>query len=275
MRLAAFLSFALILGAQTPAITPSTAPGGSGAPPSGTAATPSTTAAPVSEADKVRLDLERARKTLSDWPNIGRYAADNQKVQPPAAGEQRVVFMGDSITDGWGRRYGKFFPGKPYINRGISGQTTSQMLVRFRPDVIALKPQAVVILAGTNDIAGNTGPYSFETTKNNFMSMIDLAKANNIKVILATVMPVDDYHVNQTTRRPPERILELNAWLKQYAQQNGLTVVDYFSAMVDEKGWMKKELTSDGLHPHDQGYEVIQPLAEKAIAQALGTRAGQ
>jgi lysophospholipase L1-like esterase len=177
--------------------------------------------------------------------------------------------MGDSITDGWGRRYGKFFPGKQYLNRGISGQTTPQMLIRFRPDVIAHKPEAVVILAGTNDIAGNTGPMSLEDIQGNLQSMAELAKANGIRVVLASVLPVSDYLRPQTGRRPPEKINALNAWIKDYAAKNGHVYLDYYSAMLDDKGVLKQELTYDGLHPNEAGYEVMGPLAEKAIARAL------
>ena len=215
-------------------------------------------------------DVQRMERTLRDWPALGRYHDDNLKVPPPAAGENRVVFMGDSITDGWGRRYGKFFPGQPYINRGISGQTTPQMLIRFRPDVIALKPKVVVILAGTNDIAGNTGPMTLEAIEDNLMSMADLAKANNIKVVLSSVMPVCDYIRPQTDRRPPEKIIALNAWIKDYAARNGAVYLDYYSAMLDDKKMFRQELTYDGLHPNDAGYEVMGPLAAKAIASALG-----
>ncbi|MCU1273471.1 MAG: acylhydrolase, partial [Bryobacterales bacterium] len=163
-----------------------------------TAAT--TTEAPIDpEVKKLRADLERNDKILKDWANLGRYRDENAKLAPPAAGEDRVVFMGDSITDGWGRKYGKFFPGKPYVNRGISGQTTPQMLIRFRPDVITLKPKLVVILAGTNDIAGNTGPATLESIEDNLTSMAELAKVNGIRVILSSVMPVSDYIRPQTT----------------------------------------------------------------------------
>jgi len=225
-------------------------------------------AAPQDEA-ALRKAYDAAQKRLQDWPALGRYSADNAKVEAPAPGENRVVFMGDSITDGWGRRYGKFFPGKPYINRGISGQTTPQMLIRFRPDVIALHPKAVVILAGTNDIAGNTGPSTLEMIEDNFASMADLAKANGIRVVLASVMPVCDYIRDQTTRRPNEKIIALNQWIKSYAEKNGYVYLDYYNAMLDDKGVLKQSLTFDGLHPNDAGYELIGPLAEKAIAQAL------
>jgi lysophospholipase L1-like esterase len=216
--------------------------------------------------------LQGVYSLVNDYANTRRYAADNQKVQPPAAGEERVVFMGDSITDGWGRgnNGSAFFPGKPYINRGISGQVTAQMLLRFYPDVIAHKPRAVVILAGTNDIGGNIGPVTMESIENNLMAMADMAKANNIKVVMSAVMPVCDYHRPQTAARPPERILELNKWMKAYAARTGAVYLDYFSAMVDDKGFFKAELTGDGLHPNASGYQIMGPLAEKAIAQALG-----
>jgi len=180
-----------------------------------------------------------------------------------------VVFMGDSITDGWGRQYSTFFPGKPYVNRGISGQTTPQMLIRFRPDVIALKPKAVVILAGTNDIAGNTGPMTLEAVEDNLTSMAELARANNIRVVLASLLPVCDYIKPQTERRAPAKIIALNAWMKDYASKNGLVYLDYYAAMIDDAQMFRKELTYDGLHPNAAGYDVMAPLAEKAIAAAL------
>ena len=218
---------------------------------------------------KLQSDLERAQRILQDWPNLHRYQDDNAKVTPPAKGERRVVFMGDSITDGWGRRLGTFFPGKPYINRGISGQTTPQMLVRFRPDVIALQPKAVVILAGTNDLAGNTGPMSLEDIENNLASMADLAKAHKIRVVLSSVLPVCDYIRPQTERRQPAKIVALNQWIKDYAARNGYVYLDYYSAMLDDQNMLKKELTHDGLHPNAAGYDVMGPLAEKAIERAL------
>ena len=222
--------------------------------------------APAPAQSPTPVEWERAQKTLQDWANLGRYRADNATVKP---GEKTVVFMGDSITDGWGRKYGKFFSGKPYLNRGISGQTTPQMLIRFRPDVLVHKPKAVVILAGTNDIAGNTGPMTLEDIEGNLQSMAELAKANGIRVVLSSVMPVSDYIRPQTGRRPPEKIRALNAWIKEYAAKNGHVYLDYYSAMLDDKDLFKQELTYDGLHPNDAGYEVMLPLADKAIAQAL------
>jgi lysophospholipase L1-like esterase len=221
------------------------------------------------DVERLRSQIQRNERTLQDWPNLARYHADNLVVAPPAAGESRVVFMGDSITDGWGRKYGKFFPGKPYINRGISGQTTPQMLIRFRPDVISLKPKVVVILAGTNDLAGNTGPMTLDSIEDNLTSMAELAKANNIKVVMSSVMPVCDYIRPQTAKRPPDQIIALNTWMKDYAARNGLVYLDYYSAMLDDKQMLREELTYDGLHPNDAGYQVMQPLADKAIALAL------
>ena len=217
----------------------------------------------------VRKAYTAAEKRLQDWANLNRYRAANEKLAAPAADENRVVFMGDSITDGWGRKNNDFFPGKPYINRGISGQTTPQMLIRFRPDVIALKPKVVVILAGTNDIAGNTGPSTLEMIQDNLASMADLAKANGIKVVFSSVMPVCDYHRNQTERRPPEKIIALNQWLKSYADKSGNVYLDYYTPMLDDKGMLKADITGDGLHPNEAGYAIMQPLVEKAIAEAL------
>jgi lysophospholipase L1-like esterase len=184
--------------------------------------------------------------------------------------------MGDSITDSWQQpRFGGFFPGKPYIDRGISGQTTPQMLLRFRRDVIDLKPKAVVILAGTNDISGNTGPATNEEIQGNLASMSELAHANNIRVVFASITPVSAYHVipsrpvPQTSTRPMARIRALNDWMKSYAAARGDVYLDYFSAMVDETGHMRADLTEDDLHPNAKGYAVMAPLAEAAIARAL------
>ncbi|HEY4291642.1 SGNH/GDSL hydrolase family protein [Luteibacter sp.] len=214
-----------------------------------------------------RADIEHL---LNDWPDLGRYAQDNAALAPPRAGDQRVVFMGDSITDFWGRSVGTFFPGQPYVNRGISGQTTPQMLIRFRADVIALKPAAVVILAGTNDIAGNTGPATLAMIEDNLASMTELARTHGIQVVLASVMPVnDDVVKDQTAQRPTGTIRALNAWIKAYASRASLVFVDYYEAMVDARGMLKKELSDDGLHPNAAGYEVMAPLVQSAIDRAL------
>jgi lysophospholipase L1-like esterase len=222
---------------------------------------------------EAKAQTARLQTRLQDWPALARYRAANAGLTAPAKDEKRVVFMGDSITDFW--KLAGYFPSKPYINRGISGQTTPQMLVRFRSDVIALKPEVVVILAGTNDIAGNTGPTTLELIEGNLASMFELARASDIRVVIASVLPVSDYAkntedkpINQTTRRPPEKIIALNEWIKEYATRNGLTYLDYFSAMVDEKGFLKQELSDDGLHPNDKGYVVMQPLVEHAITAA-------
>jgi lysophospholipase L1-like esterase len=217
--------------------------------------------------------LAQLARLVNDYGNTERYASDNAKVPPPKPGERRVVFMGDSITDNWQRpQFGGFFPGKPYIDRGIGGQETSQMLLRFYPDVIALKPQAVVILAGTNDIGGNLGPTTLEAIENNLMAMSDLARANNIKVILASLTPVCDYHERtpQIARRPPEKIVALNRWIQDYCERNHFVYLDYYSATIDDKNLFRADITDDGLHPNAKGYQIMGPLAERAIEQALG-----
>lgn len=213
--------------------------------------------------------LQQAQKKLQDWPDLARYRAADQKLAA-APVKNRVVFLGDSITDGWGRRQGSvFFPGKPYVNRGISGQTTPQMLIRFQQDVVSLKPAVVVILAGTNDIAGNTGPTTNEQIEDNFKSMIAIAKQNHIKVVLASVTPAFAYPWRPGVH-PVQRILALNGWLRQEAAEQGLVYLDYFSAMADQQDGMKPELTVDGVHPNAAGYRVMAPLAEQAIREALG-----
>ncbi len=203
---------------------------------------------------------------------MSRYRSDNAQLAGSTDAGNRVVFMGDSITDAWGRGRGSFFPGKPYVNRGISGQTTPQMLIRFRPDVIALKPKVAVILAGTNDLAGNTGPESIEEIEGNLQSMAELAKVSGIRVVLSSVMPVCDYIQPQTAKRQPIKIVTLNAWIKNYTVQNQMTYLDYYSAMVDDRNMLRKELTYDGLHPNNAGYEVMGPLAAQAIATAMSAQ---
>jgi lysophospholipase L1-like esterase len=208
---------------------------------------------------------------LADWPQLGRYKADNAALGSAAADERRVVFYGDSITDSWGRmpNTGEFFPGKPYVNRGITGQTTPQMVVRFRQDVINLHPAAVVILAGTNDVAGNTGPMTPEMTEDNFRSMIDLAKANGIRVIVASITPAADYPA-KPGMAPAQKIKRLNDWLKGYCVTHSVTYLDYYSAMVGEDGGMKAGLSFDGVHPNAAGYAIMGPLAQAAIDKTLG-----
>ncbi len=227
--------------------------------------------------NKCQADLTGAKQYAAsfqskdvDWPNLHRYAADNAALPAPDPAQPRVVFYGDSITDGWGRQpdTGDFFPGKPYINRGISGQTTPQMLVRFQQDVVHLHPSAVVILAGTNDIAGNTGPSTPQMIEDNFTSMADIARASGIKVILASITPAYNYPWKPGVD-PVPTIRELNAWLKDYCAKQGLTYLDYYSAMTDDKGAMKPGLAKDGVHPTAQGYAIMGPLAETAIANAL------
>jgi len=219
------------------------------------------------------LDDYRARRIAvftDDYGQLARYRDANAKLAPPAAGEKRVVFIGDSITDLW--HLDECFPGKPYVNRGIGGQTTPQMLVRFRQDVIDRRPKVVVILAGTNDIAGNTGPTRNEDIEANLASMAELARVHKINVVFSSVLPVYNYTDKSKdffAQRPAARILELNEWLKKYCAENKIVYVDYFSAVVDDKGLMKKDLSDDGLHPNAAGYKIMVPLAEAAIAKAM------
>ena len=230
---------------------------------------------------------------LQDWNQLGRYYAANRELKKQPADPKRVVFMGDSITDGWD--LGEYFPGKPYVNRGISGQVTSQMLVRMYPDVIDLKPAAMVVLAGTNDVARNNGPATADMIEENIMAMTELAQGHGIKVLLCSVLPVSDYpylaqqsgrgpqppagggrggrgpvmRQRMTVGRPPEDILKLNAWMKSYAGSVNATYVDYFSALVDEKGWMKEGIANDGLHPNAEGYKVMAPIVSAAIERVV------
>ena len=230
---------------------------------------------------------------LQDWNQLGRYYAANRELKKQPADAKRVVFMGDSITDGW--HLDEYFPGRPYVNRGISGQVTSQMLVRMYPDVIDLKPAAMVVLAGTNDVARNNGPATAEMIEENIMAMTELAQGHGIKVLLCSVLPVSDYpylaqqsgrgpqppagagrggrgpvmRQRMTVGRPPEDILKLNAWLNSYAASVNATYVDYFSALVDEKGWMKEGIANDGLHPNAEGYKIMAPIVSAAIERAV------
>ena len=225
---------------------------------------------------------------LQDWNQLGRYHQANEQLKKQPADPKRVVFMGDSITDLW--QLAEYFPGKPYVNRGIGGQTTPQMLVRMYPDVIDLKPAVMVLLAGTNDIARNTGPMTSDMIQENIMAMTELAQHHGIKVILCSILPVSDYpflkqqsgqpvaaagpgqgapRVKMTEGRPPAAILKLNAWMKDYAARTNAIYVDYFKAVVDEKGWLKDGYSSDGLHPNAEGYRVMAPIVEAAIQKAL------
>jgi len=250
--------------------------------PAATAAaqTPTPSPSPTDPCAEVTLRATRAENRLKDWPALARYRDSNATTVAPGKDESRVVFMGDSITDSWDDpKYGGFFPGKPYIDRGISGQTTPQMLIRFRPDVIALQPRVVVILAGTNDIAGNTGPMSLAAIEDNLTSMFELAHANGIRVVFASLLPISDYEktkdgqaIIRSKQRPPEQILALNAWMKKYAALHGQIYLDYYSAMADDKGFLKEELSEDGLHPNQKGYDIMAPLAEQAITMALKSR---
>ena len=204
----------------------------------------------------------------TDWANLNRYRADDARLGAPAPGEKRVVFTGNSITQGWAPLFDSLFPGKPYIGRGISGQTTPQMLVRFRQDVIALHPAAVVILAGTNDIAGNTGPSTLEMIEDNLASMAELAQANGIRVVLASVLPVYDYPWRPGLE-PAQKIVTLNRWIRDYASSHHAVYLDFWSAMADSRGGLPPNLAKDGVHPTAAGYKLMAPLTEQAIAQAL------
>jgi lysophospholipase L1-like esterase len=221
------------------------------------------------------ISLEHWRESriptfMNDFGELNRYRTANAELKTVAPVENRVVFFGDSITDAW--KLDTYFAGKGYINRGIGGQTTPQMLIRFRQDVIDLSPKVVVILAGTNDIAGNTGPMTVDEIEANYASLAELARAHSIRVVFSSVTPIHNYAPQRQTmflQRSPEKILELNRWLHTYCEQNKLVYLDYYSAMVDGRGMMKENLADDGLHPNDAGYRVMAPLAEAAITKAL------
>jgi lysophospholipase L1-like esterase len=237
----------------------------------GAAGRPENTA-PTSAAARHLEDWRRDRTAvyMNDFAELTHYRAANARLPPPAAGESRVVFFGDSITEAWPLE--RDFPGKPYVNRGISGQTTSQLLLRLHKDAIDLGARAVVILAGTNDIAGNTGTISVEEIEENFEAMAELARPHGVRVIFSSILPVHNYTPGSDLNfdlRPPEKIVAVNRWLESYSRANGLVYLDYFSAMVDEHGLMRRELADQGLHPNAAGYEVMTPLAAKAIEQAL------
>jgi lysophospholipase L1-like esterase len=213
-------------------------------------------------------EIEQMRSKLADWPNLARYRNENVALSAAGPNEKRVVFLGDSITDNWGHLIGSFFPGENYLNRGIGGQTTPQMLIRFQQDVVHLHPAAVVILAGTNDIAGNTGPSTPQMILDNFESMVAIAKQNNIKLVIASILPAAAYPWRPGSQ-PAEEIRQVNQSLKELCSREGLLYLDYYSAMADEQGGMRPGLSSDGVHPTAKGYEVMGPLAEAAIKKAL------
>lgn len=212
--------------------------------------------------------LAQAQQQNTDWPNLKKFQEANAELGPPAANEQRVVFMGNSITEGWIKHSPEFFKGRPYINRGIGGQTTPQMLLRFRQDVVALKPKVVVLLCGINDIAGNTGPSTLEMIEDNIASMTEIALANNINVVLSSVLPAYDFPW-RPNMEPAPKVIALNKWIKAYAAKKKVVYLDYFSAMVDERNGMKSIYHSDEVHPNKLGYSVMEPLAEQAIKTAL------
>lgn len=204
-----------------------------------------------------------------DWANLKRYRKANKQMKVPSKKENRVVFMGNSITQNWTRDHGIFFESNPsFVNRGISGQTSSQMLLRFRPDVIELNPKAVVISAGTNDIAENRGPISIKRIAGNIFSMAELAKAHNIKVVLASVLPASSYSWSPSIE-PADKIIELNALLIKYAKNNNIVYLDYYTPMVNESKGLKKELGRDTVHPSIEGYNIMEPLVKEAIIKAL------
>ena len=205
----------------------------------------------------------------SDWANLGYYEKRNRELGLPDENEKRIVFMGDSITEEWGNLYPEFFSGNYYINRGIGGQTTPQMLIRFKPDAIDLKPDAIIILAGTNDIAGNTGPSTVRMITDNIFSMAELAKAHEIKVVLASILPVYQYSWADDVIDPPSMIDSVNSKIKEYVENQGLVYLDYYSSMVDDRKGLKLDYTGDGVHPNEAGYKVMSAIADDIILQAL------
>jgi lysophospholipase L1-like esterase len=225
---------------------------------------------PTLTPDQIARQRAQQEQLANDWANLTRYHDANRNLPPASASESRVVFMGDSITELWDRDSSKFFASKGHIGRGIGGQTTPQMLVRFQQDVVALKPKVVVINAGTNDIAGNTGPSSLEMIEDNLKSMAQIAAANGIHVVLASVTPAYDYPWKRGLE-PAEKVVSLNAWMRDYcAARTGCVYADYFTPMSDDKHGMKEGLSRDGIHPTPAGYAIMAPIADRAIAQALG-----
>jgi lysophospholipase L1-like esterase len=233
-------------------------------PPNGAVTRPAATPAQIAARQRAQQE-----QLANDWPNLARYRDANRSLPAAAPGEPRVVFMGDSITELWDRDPGAFLSSKGHVGRGIGGQTTPQMLLRFQQDVVALKPKVVVINGGTNDIAGNTGPSTLEMIEDNLKSMAQIAAANGIKVVLASVTPAYDYPWRPGLS-PAEKVVALNSWMKDYCARTGCVYADYFSAMSDEKHGMKEGLSRDGIHPTPAGYNIMTPIAEAAIAQALG-----
>jgi lysophospholipase L1-like esterase len=212
--------------------------------------------------------LASLQRRMQDWAQLGYYRAKNAALAPAAAGEQRVVFFGDSITELWGRSWNTSFPGKPYVNRGISGQTSPQMVVRFHQDVVDLHPAVVMILAGTNDIAEKTGPMTPEATLDDFRAMLEMARANGIKVVVGSIPPADDFPWNKGLE-PAPKIKAMNEKLVAWCRSEGVVWVDYYTALTDEKGAMKPGLSLDGVHPTPAGYALMTPLAEAGIREAL------
>lgn len=228
---------------------------------------------PAPRSDSVRITARQAaeyEQLRTDWAGLQTFMKANADLPAPAPDENRVVFMGNSIIELWTPYFASMFPGKPYIGRGISGQTTPQMLVRFHQDVVALKPKVVLILAGTNDIAGNTGPATLEMIENNLASMAELAQANGIRVVMASVLPAYGYSWRPEVQ-PAKTIVALNSWISDYAREHGAIYLDFHSAMVDERLGLRKELSPDGVHPNEAGFRVMAPLAEKAIQAALSS----
>jgi lysophospholipase L1-like esterase len=219
--------------------------------------------------ESLKRQQQEVEVRLRDWPNLARYRDADTQLGPAVKGESRIVFLGDSITDNW--NLSDSFPGKPYVNRGISGQTTPQILLRFRQDVIALNPKAVVILAGTNDIAENTGPITLEAIEDNLISMVELAQRNGIRVVLCSVLPVARYPWRPEIQSIA-KIRPLNRWMKNYASQTEVDYLDYYSAMVDQKSGLKDELGTDGVHPNRAGYAVMSELASKKIAEVVARK---
>ena len=215
-----------------------------------------------------RFSYSQNDQSKDDWANLKKYAAANKNLPPKAAGEDRIVFMGNSITEFWATIDSSFFANKAYINRGISGQTSPQMLLRFRQDVINLKPSVVVILAGINDIAENTGPIALEDILGNIISMAELAKQNKIKLILSSVLPANKFPWHPGLL-PADKVIKLNSMIKLYCQENNIEYVDYYSEMVDDRKGLDKRFTDDGVHPTKAGYKIMEPLIEKAIKRVL------